>query len=86
MAKTAAVRKTDAVPQRVSIPDLDRTIHEKTRLAILSSLAVNPSLTFNELKEILNTTDGSCHARTLEEANYSRAKGFEGRMPRTAYS
>lgn len=89
MAKTAAVRKSEAVPQRVLIPDLDRTIHEKTRLAILSALAVNPSLTFNELKEILNTTDGnvSVHARKLEEANFvSCRKGFEGRVPRTEYA
>jgi len=89
VAKTAAVRKSEAVPQRVLIPDLDRTIHEKTRLAILSALAVNPSLTFNELKEILNTTDGnvSVHARKLEEANFvSCRKGFEGRVPRTEYA
>jgi DNA-binding MarR family transcriptional regulator len=73
----------------VQIPDLDRTIHEKTRLAILSALAVNPSLTFNELKEILNTTDGniSVHARKLEEANFvSCKKGFDGRVPRTEYA
>jgi DNA-binding MarR family transcriptional regulator len=90
VAKTAAVRKSEAaVPQRVLIPDLDRTIHEKTRLAILSALAVNPSLTFNELKAILNTTDGnvSVHARKLEEANFvSCRKGFEGRIPRTEYA
>ena len=90
MAKTAAVRKAEAVvPQRVQIPDLDRTIHEKTRLAIVSALAVNPSLTFNELKEIVNTTDGniSVHARKLEDANYvSCKKGFEGRVPRTEYA
>ena len=90
MARTATARKTEsAVPQRVQIPDLDRTIHEKTRLAILSALAVNPSLTFNELKEILNTTDGniSVHARKLEEANFvSCKKGFDGRVPRTEYA
>jgi DNA-binding MarR family transcriptional regulator len=89
VAKSAALRKSEAVPQRVLIPDLDRTIHEKTRLAILSALAVNPSLTFNELKEILNTTDGnvSVHARKLEEANFvSCRKGFEGRVPRTEYA
>lgn len=89
MARTATARKTESVPQRVQIPDLDRTIHEKTRLAILSALAVNPSLTFNELKEILNTTDGniSVHARKLEEANFvSCKKGFDGRVPRTEYA
>jgi DNA-binding MarR family transcriptional regulator len=72
-----------------SIPDFDRLIHEKTRLAIVSALAVNPTLTFNELKSILKTTDGnvSVHARKLEEANYlSCRKSFEGRMPRTEYS
>jgi DNA-binding MarR family transcriptional regulator len=72
-----------------AVPDFDRLIHEKTRLAIVSALAVNPSLTFNELKAILNTTDGnvSVHTRKLEEANYlSCKKSFQGRMPRTEYS
>lgn len=71
------------------IPDFDRLIHEKTRLAIVSALAVNPSLTFNELKAILKTTDGnvSVHTRKLEEANYlTTKKSFEGRLPRTEYS
>src|ERR1700751_3295486 len=71
------------------IPDFDRLIHEKTRLAIVSALAVNPSLTFNELKAILKTTDGnvSVHTRKLEEASYLLTKkSFEGRMPRTEYS
>ena len=71
------------------IPDFDRLIHEKTRLAIVSALAVNPTLTFNELKGILKTTDGnvSVHTRKLEEANYLNCKkSFEGRMPRTEYS
>ncbi|MGZ5450825.1 MAG: winged helix-turn-helix domain-containing protein [Thermoanaerobaculia bacterium] len=72
-----------------SIPDFDRVIHEKTRLAIVSALAVNPSLTFNEMKAILKTTDGnvSVHARKLEEAGYlSCKKSFEGRIPKTEYS
>ena len=89
MAKTATARKAEAVPQKARIPDLDRTIHEKTRLAILSALAVNPSLTFNELKDILETTDGniSVHARKLEEAGFvSCRKGFDGRVPRTEYA
>ena len=89
MARTATARKTESVPQRVQIPDLDRTIHEKTRLAILSALAVNPSLTFNELKAVLRTTDGnvSVHARKLEDAGYLTCrKSFEGRMPRTEYA
>lgn len=71
------------------IPDFDRLIHEKTRLAIVSALAVNASLTFNELKAILKTTDGnvSVHTRKLEEASYlTMKKSFEGRMPRTEYS
>src|SRR5438093_12338696 len=86
-AKTATKRAVK--PIETSIPDFDRLIHEKTRLAIVSALAVNPSLTFNELKAILKTTDGnvSVHARKLEEANYlSCRKSFEGRMPRTEYS
>ena len=71
------------------VPDFDRLIHEKTRLAIVSALAVNTTLTFNELKAILKTTDGnvSVHTRKLEEANYLTCrKSFEGRMPRTEYS
>jgi DNA-binding MarR family transcriptional regulator len=86
-AKTAtAVRRQ---VRETTIPDFDRLIHEKTRLAIVSALAVNDSLTFNELKAILKTTDGnvSVHARKLEEANYLACrKSFEGRMPRTEYS
>ena len=68
--------------------DLDRLIHERVRLAIVSALAVNESLTFNELKHLLGTTDGnlSVHARRLEEANYLEClKSFEGRMPRTEF-
>ena len=67
---------------------LDRLVHERLRLGILSALSVNESLTFNELKKLLDTTDGnlSVHARKLEEAGYlSCAKSFEGRMPRTDY-
>jgi DNA-binding MarR family transcriptional regulator len=76
-------------PVETSIPDFDRLIHEKTRLAMISALAVNPTLTFNELKAILKTTDGnvSVHARKLEEAGYLICKkSFEGRIPRTEYS
>jgi DNA-binding HxlR family transcriptional regulator len=68
--------------------ELDRLIHERMRLAIVSSLAVNESLSFNELKRLLDTTDGnlSVHARKLEEADYIICtKSFEGRMPRTEY-
>jgi len=73
-----------------AVPDFDRLIHERIRLAIVSALAANPShsLTFNELKSLLQTTDGnlSVHARKLEEAGYvSCSKSFEGRMPRTEY-
>lgn len=67
---------------------LDRLVHERLRLGILSALAVNESLTFNELKKLLDTTDGnlSVHARKLEEAQYiSCVKFFEGRVPRTEY-
>ena len=67
---------------------LDRLIHERLRLGILSALAVNESLTFNELKRLLDTTDGnlSVHARKLEEARYiTCTKSFEGRLPRTEY-
>ena len=71
-----------------ALPNLDRIIHERMRLGIVSALAVNDSLTFNELKKLLQTTDGnlSVHARRLEEANYVECtKSFEGRMPRTEY-
>jgi DNA-binding MarR family transcriptional regulator len=67
---------------------LDRLVHERLRLGILSALSVNESLTFTELKKLLDTTDGnlSVHARKLEEAGYvACAKGFKGRVPRTDY-
>ena len=67
---------------------LDRVIHERVRLAIVSTLAVHEMLTFNELKTMLETTDGnlSVHARKLEEAGYVACKkGYEGRVPRTEY-
>lgn len=68
---------------------LDRLIHEKTRLAIISALAANKHLTFNDLKSLLDISDGnlSAHARKLEEAGYIHCKkDFDGRMPRTRYS
>ena len=68
---------------------LDRLIHERLRLGILSALAVNESLTFNDLKKLMQTTDGnlSVHARKLEEADYiTCTKSFEGRVPKTEYS
>ena len=67
---------------------LDRLIHERIRLGIVSALSVNGSLTFNDLKNLLNTTDGniSVHARKLEEANYILCKkSFDGRIPKTEY-
>ena len=67
---------------------LDRLIHERMRLGIVSALAVNDSLTFNDLKRVMHTTDGnlSVHARKLEDAKYiTCTKSFEGRVPRTEY-
>jgi DNA-binding MarR family transcriptional regulator len=72
-----------------ALPDFDRLIHERIRLGIISALAANTSLTFNDLKKLLKTTDGnlSVHARKLEEAKYIVcSKSFEGRMPRTEYT
>jgi DNA-binding HxlR family transcriptional regulator len=67
---------------------LDRLIHERMRLGIVSALAVNDTLTFNDLKRLMQTTDGnlSVHARKLEDAGYvTCTKTFEGRMPKTEY-
>ena len=72
----------------IALPALDRIVHERIRLGILSALAVNDSLAFNDLKALLRTTDGnlSVHARKLEEAGYlACAKSFAGRVPRTEY-
>ena len=72
-----------------SAHEIDRMIHERLRLGIISALAANESLTFNELKHTVKTTDGnlSVHARKLEEAGYiSCSKSFEGRTPKTEYS
>ena len=69
-------------------PEIDRLIHERLRLGIVSALAVNDSMTFSELKDLLKTTDGnlSVHARKLEEAEYIICtKSFEGRTPKTEY-
>jgi DNA-binding HxlR family transcriptional regulator len=71
-----------------TLPNLDRVIHEHMRLGIVSALAVNDSLTFNELKKLLQTSDGnlSVHARRLEEAEYVVCtKSFAGRMPKSEY-
>jgi DNA-binding HxlR family transcriptional regulator len=102
MAKTSTARderyqrpreRDAALPgahsQREPLPaELDRLIHERVRLGIVSALAVNRSLTFNELKAMLKTTDGnlSVHARKLEEADYIVCtKSFDGRLPKTEY-
>ena len=102
MGKSSALsRERDASPPRPAredirpprgshtiLTDLDRLIHERVRLGIVSALAVNETLSFNDLKQVLGTTDGnlSVHARKLEEAGYiSCTKSFEGRLPRTEY-
>jgi len=67
---------------------LDRLIHERLRLGIVSALAANASLAFTDLRSMLATTDGnlSVHARKLEEAGYIQCtKSFEGRLPKTEY-
>ena len=95
MAKSNAARAEDrGSPVKVKVKaqlapaELDRLIHERVRLAIVSALAVRDSLTFNDLKALLKTTDGnlSVHARKLEEAEYIACdKSFEGRVPKTEY-
>ena len=78
--------KATPAPRPRKLPVLDRVIHERMRLAIVAALAANASLSFNDLKALLGTTDGnlSVHARKLEEAGYvAFSKSFHGRMPRT---
>jgi len=95
-AKRSNQRKQDSgaslrdVPGKAksAAPNLDRLIHERLRLGIISALAANESLTFSDLKSLMNTTDGnlSVHARKLEEAGYiACSKYFEGRLPKTEY-
>jgi DNA-binding HxlR family transcriptional regulator len=92
--RALGVSKVDAPKPELqrggAIPDLDRLIHPRMRLGIISALAAADSpLTFNELKNLLETTDGnlSVHARKLEEARYiACTKSFEGRVPRTEYA
>lgn len=77
-----------AVSTAARVPDLDRTIHERLRLGIISALAVNDSLSFADLKRLLGATDGnlSVHARKLEDAGYVVCeKTFAGRQPHTAF-
>ena len=93
MARTAGLKKSAAPESQPksrsqNTPDFDRIIHERTRLGIVSALAVNEALSFNDLKSILGATDGnlSVHARKLEEGKYvACTKSFEGRVPRTEY-
>ena len=98
MAKQSAARRTEAVEHGLKsergggggsrAAELARLIHERVRLGIVSALAVNDSLSFNQLKALLKTTDGnlSVHARRLEEAQYiACTKSFEGRIPKTEY-
>ncbi len=102
MAKSSALRQTAARRGAAlgpvssgphgggpeSAPGLDRLIHERMRLGIVSALAVNEKLSFNDLKKLLNTTDGnlSVHARKLEEAGYiGCTKYFDGRVPKTDF-
>ena len=82
------VERTPGRAKASALPELDRLIHERMRLGIVSALAANESLTFNELKRLLGCSDGnlSVHARRLEEAGYvACTKSFEERLPRTAY-
>jgi DNA-binding MarR family transcriptional regulator len=88
-----AQRKSEAaeearVIEKRTIPDFDRLIHEKVRLSIMSALAVNDKLSFVELRDIVQTSDGniSVHSRKLEDAGYlATKKYFIGRLPRTDY-
>ncbi len=95
-AKRSNQRKQDSaaslrhvpVKPKSAAPNLDRLIHERLRLGIISALAANESLTFSDLKSLMNTTDGnlSVHARKLEDAGYiACSKYFEGRLPKTEY-
>jgi DNA-binding MarR family transcriptional regulator len=80
--------KSDGTSSSMRADALDRLIHERLRLGIVSALAVNDSLSFSDLKKLMKTTDGnlSVHARKLEEAEYiTCTKSFEGRMPKTEY-
>jgi len=86
--QSSVSRQPSVEPKKKNPMDLDRLIHERLRLGIISALAVNDRLTFNDLKRLLQTTDGnlSVHARKLEDAEYIVCdKSFEGRIPRTEY-
>ena len=88
--ETVSLKQTVAIEKAAETVsnELDKLIHERMRLGIISALAANKSLTFNDLKSLLNTTDGnvSVHARKLEEAGYLTCeKSFNGRIPLTEY-
>ena len=86
---TRSIRTTTAAAPAARAANLDRLMHDRTRLAVVTALSVNPALSFTELKGITQTTDGnlSVHARKLEDAGYvSCTKGFEGRLPKTEFS
>lgn len=95
MARERALRRDDGEEARLAAlaggaqaADLDRLVHDRMRLGILSALAVNASLSFTDLRRLLRATDGnlSVHARKLEEADYiTCTKSFEGRVPKTEY-
>ncbi len=83
-----ARRANPEMPDPAPAPDLDRLIHERVRLGMVSALAATESLTFIELKRLVKVTDGnlSVHARKLEDAGYVAVeKTFEGRIPRTVF-
>ncbi len=87
-ANSAATMNGGSASPKANATELNRLIHERMRLGIVSALAVNDTLTFNDLKEAMQTTDGnlSIHARKLEEAGYiTCTKSFDGRIPRTEY-
>ncbi len=95
--KNFAINNEEAGPEPLRVAraaetvsnDLDKVIHERMRLGIISALAANPRLSFTELKRLLDTTDGniSVHARKLEDAGYITCeKSFKGRMPLTEYT
>jgi len=89
-AGTRAPDRAAVAPRREAraVPGFDRLVHDRVRLGIVSALAANESLSFNDLKKLLETSDGnlSVHARKLEEAKYIACeKYFEGRMPKTVY-
>jgi DNA-binding transcriptional ArsR family regulator len=87
-AREQTAESPQAIGHALTSVQLDRLIHERVRLGIVSALAASDGLTFSELKKLLRTTDGnlSVHARKLEESGYvSCIKSFDGRVPRTEF-